>query len=65
MDYQCPVPGCAHVGLVITKVHYNTVHGMDKKEVEKKYGKPRTTWKGGKHSTFNISKNTEEFLKKR
>lgn len=59
MDYKCPVPDCARVGLVITNVHYKTVHGIDKKEAERKYGKPKTTWKGGgKKSTCYVTKNS-------
>lgn len=37
---KCPVPGCNHVGEVITKAHCRIVHGMDRKEVAKKFGMP-------------------------
>lgn len=37
---RCPVEGCEHVGEVITKAHCRIVHGMEREEVNKKYGMP-------------------------
>lgn len=37
---KCPVPGCDHVGGVITKAHCRMHHGMERDEVKKKYGMP-------------------------
>lgn len=51
MEYRCPVPGCNHVGLIITKLHYKNIHNMDRKKAEEEYGKPKpiiiVTKKGG------------------
>lgn len=37
---KCPVDGCHHVGLIITKAHCRLEHGMTRDEVKKKYGFP-------------------------
>ena len=36
----CPVPGCGHIGGIITKAHCEIAHGMKKEEVYKIYGEP-------------------------
>jgi len=38
---RCPVDGCGHVGLIITKVHCKLEHNMTRDEVKKKYGFPK------------------------
>ncbi|MFJ7646900.1 hypothetical protein ACIQ1H_05095 [Lysinibacillus sp. NPDC097279] len=38
---KCPVPGCHHIGTIITKKHCWLAHGMSRDEVGKKYGKPK------------------------
>lgn len=37
---RCPVPGCHHIGTVITKVHCRLEHDMEREEVGKLYGPP-------------------------
>ena len=37
---SCPVEGCSHTGLVITKAHCRNEHGMEREEVKKKFGMP-------------------------
>lgn len=37
---RCPIPGCAHTGNIITKVHCRNEHGMERDEVGEKYGMP-------------------------
>ena len=37
---KCPVPGCTHVGEVITKAHCRIAHDMERTEVAKQYGMP-------------------------
>lgn len=41
MEFYCPVPECAHIGTIITKVHYRNEHGEEKEVIEIKYGKPQ------------------------
>lgn len=43
---RCPVPGCGHIGSLISKIHCRTVHGMEREEVGKKYGYPEQLSKG-------------------
>lgn len=38
---KCPVDGCNHVGIIITKAHCRLEHGMNRDEVKKKYGFPK------------------------
>lgn len=38
---KCPVPGCTHVGEVITKAHCRIVHGLEREEVKDRYGMPQ------------------------
>lgn len=38
--YSCPHPDCKHFGEVITVVHCRT-HGMERKDLFKKYGEPQ------------------------
>jgi len=38
---RCPVDGCGHVGLIITKAHCKLEHNMTRDEVKKKYGFPK------------------------
>lgn len=40
LAYKCPVPGCNHVGQVLTKAHFKLVHNMSKDEAIEKYGAP-------------------------
>lgn len=42
MEYRCPVPNCAHVGLTITKVHYRQAHNLDRRQAEIQYGSPKS-----------------------
>ncbi|ATN94309.1 hypothetical protein [Lysinibacillus phage vB_LspM-01] len=52
---KCPVPGCHHIGLMITKVHCRMAHGLERTEVEKKYGFPsRVIQKGLGDKRSNI-----------
>lgn len=37
---KCPVPGCGHIGIIITKVHCRMTHDMTRDEVGKQYGVP-------------------------
>lgn len=41
MEFRCPVPNCAHVGLIITKVHYRDAHNLDRRQAELQYGSPK------------------------
>lgn len=48
---RCPVPECGHAAVIITKVHCRLTHGIERDEVEKRYGMPlkvvaRHPWKG-------------------
>ena len=36
----CSVPGCNHVGEIITKAHLREVHRLTREEVKKLYGMP-------------------------
>ena len=38
---KCPVDGCNHVGLIITKAHCKLEHNMARDKVRKKYGFPQ------------------------
>lgn len=38
---KCPVPGCNHLGLLITKIHCRMEHDMERHEIEEKYGHPK------------------------
>ncbi|MGE6516657.1 hypothetical protein [Lysinibacillus sphaericus] len=38
---RCPVEGCCHIGIVITKAHCKIEHNMTRDEVSKKYGYPK------------------------
>jgi len=38
---KCPVDGCDHVGIIITKAHCRLEHNMTRDEVKKKYGFPK------------------------
>ena len=49
----CPVEGCNHVGLVITKAHCRIEHGLERNEVVSKYGMPNVL-------TFDPSKMPRE-----
>lgn len=42
---KCPVPGCNHIGHIITKLHCRLEHGMTRDEVGEMYGKPRRVLK--------------------
>lgn len=37
---RCPVVGCDHVGIIITKAHCKLEHKMTRDEIKKKYGFP-------------------------
>lgn len=37
---RCSVPGCEHIGEVITKAHCRIAHNMERTEVAKQYGMP-------------------------
>lgn len=37
---RCPVPGCNHVGTLITKAHCRLYHHMEREEVEQLHGMP-------------------------
>lgn len=37
---KCPYPNCGHTGDVITALHCRTAHGMERKELFGRYGKP-------------------------
>ena len=37
---MCSVPGCNHVGEIITKVHLREVHGLTREQVKEMYGMP-------------------------
>lgn len=37
---RCPVPGCGHVGALITKAHCRIHHDMEQHQIEQLYGKP-------------------------
>jgi len=39
---KCPFPGCNHVGAIITKVHCRKEHNMEREEVGKLYGVPKS-----------------------
>lgn len=39
---KCPFPECTHVGEIITKVHCRMKHNMERDEMFKKYGEPKT-----------------------
>jgi len=39
---KCPVEGCKHFGIVITKAHCRIEHQMSREEVRKKYGFPKS-----------------------
>ncbi len=38
----CPVPGCGHIGSLISKVHCRMHHNMERHEVGERYGKPKS-----------------------
>lgn len=38
---KCPVPGCNHMGNIITKIHCRLEHGMTRDEVGIRYGMPK------------------------
>ena len=42
---KCPVDGCHHIGMMITKAHCRLEHGMTREEVRKKYGLPKNVSK--------------------
>lgn len=42
---KCPVDGCNHIGMIITKAHCRLEHGMTREEVRKKYGLPKNVSK--------------------
>lgn len=49
---KCPVPNCGHSAKIITKVHCRLEHGLERDEVEKRYGMPskvmsKQPFKGG------------------
>lgn len=52
---RCPYPNCLHTGDVITVLHCRTAHGMERKELYGKYGKP----KGEKVNAEAAKKNLE------
>ena len=37
---QCPVEGCVHVGVIITKAHLRVAHSKTRDEVAESYGVP-------------------------
>lgn len=39
-QYKCPFPGCNHTFLILTNNHCEKAHGMTRKQVERKYGRP-------------------------
>lgn len=51
---KCPVPDCAHVGIVITKAHCRIAHGMTQEEVQTKYGLPKRVAKLNKKQMKEI-----------
>lgn len=57
---KCPVKGCNHVGIIITKAHCRLEHGMTREEVHKKYGPPETVWKLNKRQIGNLKKKSQE-----
>ncbi|MGE7985552.1 hypothetical protein [Lysinibacillus fusiformis] len=38
----CPVEGCKHFGIVITKAHCRIEHQMSREEVRKRYAFPKS-----------------------
>lgn len=45
---KCPVEGCKHFGIVITKAHCRVEHQMSREEVRQKYGLPKSFSKSNK-----------------
>lgn len=43
---MCPVPDCGHIGSFISKIHCRMHHGMEREEVYKKYGIPKSMGRG-------------------
>ncbi|MGE7545034.1 hypothetical protein [Sporosarcina newyorkensis] len=41
---RCPFPDCTHIAEVITKIHCRLEHGMERHEVEKLYGLPKSVF---------------------
>lgn len=39
---KCPVEGCKHFGIIITKAHCRVEHQMSREEVRRKYGLPKS-----------------------
>ena len=53
---QCPVPGCNHVGEIITKAHLKT-HGLTREECKALYGMPIIkNHKEGFRTSCNVDK---------